>query len=494
MSGSNPLFYMLSDLLGRRPVPGSPGIPDLKSSVFISIITTLAVLFPLVSVQAQDELPSGPVYIVQPGDTMWGISRVFNVSLEDLASYNGIDDPSRLGVGERLVIPGLEGLEGTLVIDTVPFGENLRSLSRRYQIPYDALARLNRYTSPESLAAGAPLVALDRGIDNPILSGGRALLKNGESLLELAIRHDASAWMFGAENNLQGIRDILPGDILHYSNSSDAGPGALPEMIQSLAITPFPVVQGRTMVYKVISSEEMALAGSLSGEDLHFFPSEGGYVALQGIHAMLEPGYYPSVFSGSLEDGTTFEFSQQIYIQDGGYSYDAPLVVNSETVDVENTKPEDFEWFSTVEPVTPDRMWQGVFLSPVPTYLKDCYPSLFGNRRSYNGSAYLYFHTGLDFCGSVGVEIYAPAPGVVVFAESLIVRGNATVIDHGWGVYTAYAHQSEILVEVGDRVEAGQLIGLVGSTGRVTGPHLHWEVIVGGVQVDPLDWLESVYP
>ena len=192
----------------------------------------------------------------------------------------------------------------------------------------------------------------------------------------------------------------------------------------------------------------------------------------------------------SLEDGTSFSFSQKIFIQDGGYPFDPPLVVNSETVDVENTQPEDFEWFATVAPVTPERMWGDVFVPPVPAPLKDCYPSLFGNRRSYNGSAYQFFHTGLDFCGSQGVEIYAPAPGIVVFSEPLIVRGNATVIDHGWGVYTAYAHQSEFLVSVGDRVDAGQLIGLVGATGRVTGPHLHWEVIVGGVQVDPLDWLE----
>lgn len=78
--------------------------------------------------------------------------------------------------------------------------------------------------------------------------------------------------------------------------------------------------------------------------------------------------------------------------------------------------------------------------------------------------------------------------------ESLTVRGNATVIDHGWGVYTAYLHQSEPLVEVGDWVETGDLIGLVGETGRVTGPHLHWEVIVAGVQVDPLQWLERAYP
>ena len=136
----------------------------------------------------------------------------------------------------------------------------------------------------------------------------------------------------------------------------------------------------------------------------------------------------------------------------------------------------------------------GKFQNPVPAYLSECYPSLFGNRRSYNGSGYLYFHTGLDFCGQTGVEIYAPAAGRVVFVGELIVRGNATVIDHGWGVYTGYGHQSEIFVKEGDWVETGDLIGLVGETGRVTGPHLHWEVIVGGVQVDPLQWLGEAFP
>ena len=92
------------------------------------------------------------------------------------------------------------------------------------------------------------------------------------------------------------------------------------------------------------------------------------------------------------------------------------------------------------------------------------------------------------------MNILAPAAGTVVFAGPMTVRGNATMMDHGWGVYTGYLHQSEILVKVGDKVTPGQVIGLVGGTGRVTGPHLHWEVWVGGVQVDPLEWLETVFP
>ena len=69
-----------------------------------------------------------------------------------------------------------------------------------------------------------------------------------------------------------------------------------------------------------------------------------------------------------------------------------------------------------------------------------------------------------------------------------------TFIDHGWGVFTGYLHQSELLVSEGDWVEVGDEIGLVGYTGRVTGPHLHWEVWVGGVPVNPLEWTSTAFP
>jgi len=74
------------------------------------------------------------------------------------------------------------------------------------------------------------------------------------------------------------------------------------------------------------------------------------------------------------------------------------------------------------------------------------------------------------------------------------VRGNTTIIDHGWGVYSGFWHQSKFYVQVGDIVEQGQVIGEVGGTGRVTGPHLHWELWVNGIQVDPYDWLIQAYP
>ncbi len=121
--------------------------------------------------------------------------------------------------------------------------------------------------------------------------------------------------------------------------------------------------------------------------------------------------------------------------------------------------------------------------------------STFGRRRTYNGS-YNYYHTGQDFTvyTANNLNIYAAAPGKVIFSDMLPIKGLFTIIDHGWGVYSGYAHQSESLVSPGQMVSAGDLIGYIGNSGRSVGPHLHWEVWVNGIPVDPLQWIEQSFP
>ena len=99
------------------------------------------------------------------------------------------------------------------------------------------------------------------------------------------------------------------------------------------------------------------------------------------------------------------------------------------------------------------------------------------------------FHLGLDLMGGIGSPIYALADGVVAIAEEMYYEGNHTVIDHGAGIYSRYMHQSEILVRTGQKVKAGELIGKVGDTGMVTGPHLHVGLIIRGIYVDPTSLL-----
>jgi len=100
-------------------------------------------------------------------------------------------------------------------------------------------------------------------------------------------------------------------------------------------------------------------------------------------------------------------------------------------------------------------------------------------------------HAGEDFAVPPGTPVLAPAAGTVVLAEPLFVRGNAVVIDHGRGVYSGYWHMQSLSVKAGDRVSPGEVLGTVGSTGLSTGAHLHWEMRVDGIAVDPLQWVEK---
>jgi murein DD-endopeptidase MepM/ murein hydrolase activator NlpD len=214
------------------------------------------------------------------------------------------------------------------------------------------------------------------------------------------------------------------------------------------------------------------------------------HLALQGIHRLAEPDLYTLSLLAERSDGQVLAFNLTVPIRAGDYGADEPLTVDPATIDPAATEPEQAQVEALVAPVSAERLWDGLWALPS----VGAFRSVYGSLRSYNGGPYNAFHTGVDFSGGDDRPIMAPAPGVVVFTGPLTVRGNATLIDHGWGVYTGYWHQSSILVQAGDRVTVGQVIGYNGDTGRVTGPHLHWEVWVGGVQVNPMAWVERAYP
>ncbi|MEO7964781.1 MAG: M23 family metallopeptidase [Gemmatimonadaceae bacterium] len=132
------------------------------------------------------------------------------------------------------------------------------------------------------------------------------------------------------------------------------------------------------------------------------------------------------------------------------------------------------------------RMWTRPFVAPRASRIT----SRFGGGREFNG-AVTSRHMGTDFTGVRGAEIRATNRGIVRLVDAFFLGGNVVYIDHGEGLVTAYLHQTKQLVSEGDTVERGQVIGRVGSTGRVTGPHLHFIVRYGGISVDPQAFLSS---
>ena len=137
--------------------------------------------------------------------------------------------------------------------------------------------------------------------------------------------------------------------------------------------------------------------------------------------------------------------------------------------------------------VTKKRYWSKPFLMPLNSKIT----SEYGNARIYNGTL-KGFHSGTDFRAPTGTKLNAVNDGVVVVASERYYSGNAVILDHGEGIYSSYSHLSKINVKKGQHIKQGQSLGLSGATGRVTGPHLHFSIIIDSKKIDPLDFIKKI--
>jgi hypothetical protein len=317
-------------------------------------------------------------------------------------------------------------------------------------------------------------------------------VREGEGPLQSALRAGVSPWAAQSLDGPSVRRWRVTGEAgLREEDGAELRAWQAP--LLDLSVSPSPLIQGKTTLLAASLASPVGVRGSIDGVELEFLDGgEGRQIALQGIRALAEYGLVELEIQvqAEVDSDLWWAYRQPLLLEEAGYGQDPPLAVPSETIDPAFTGPEDNLIQSLVSAVTPVRYWDGPFALPS----EGSTTSRFGVLRNYNNTGYLYYHSGLDFSGRTGTPILAPAPGRVVFSGLLQIRGNTTFIDHGWGVYTGYLHQSELQVVAGQRVETGQVIGLVGGTGRATGPHLHWEVWVHGVPVDPLDWVEQEYP
>lgn len=159
-----------------------------------------------------------------------------------------------------------------------------------------------------------------------------------------------------------------------------------------------------------------------------------------------------------------------------------PALVSPPTEALERIAAEKAQAETIYGHFTPIRYWDKPFIQPLDTFIT----SEYGSARTYNGSLKSY-HGGIDFRARTPIPILAANDGIVVLAQERYYSGGTIIIDHGEGIYTCYFHLSQFNIHVGDRVERGQSIALSGATGRITGPHLHFGMMVYGIQTDPLN-------
>ena len=260
----------------------------------------------------------------------------------------------------------------------------------------------------------------------------------------------------------------------------------LPEPL--VYIIPRPARQGDSVLLLVEAPGAQAASMSWQGQAFSLLKHDDRFVGFVGIDANEQIGPHAlgvAVWGPSGEQllwqETVIEISAVEWTVDD-IQIDGPNAALLEPA----IRAEDYaarEPFQST--LTPQLHWLGVFDPPSSGEIT----ALYGEQRSFNGGPISEYHTGIDFGGLTGSSVTAANAGIVSWAGQTRRRGNGLIIDHGAGVYSGYYHLSELLQTPGVVVQQRDLIARMGATGLATGPHLHWEVVVRGVTVNPLPWL-----
>jgi murein DD-endopeptidase MepM/ murein hydrolase activator NlpD len=235
-----------------------------------------------------------------------------------------------------------------------------------------------------------------------------------------------------------------------------------------------------------------SVVGEFGGERLHFHADSAGVLSALAAAPLDSAGSRLLQLDITHADGSRDEREGAVDVQAGEYRMErlsvSPQFGQPPSESVQQRMREEAGRARAVSAASHDtpRMWELPFVAPRESRIT----SGFGHGRMFNNQVQSR-HTGTDFAGAVGAPIRAPARGRVALVDDFYLGGGVIYIDHGAGLVTGYLHLSGKDVQEGDIVEAGQVIGRVGATGRVTGPHLHWIVRYGGHTVDGMSLLAA---
>ncbi len=397
----------------------------------------------VITAAAQTPTPEPPVYEVQPGDTLYRIAERFGTTVEAIVAANGIEDPSRIDVGQKLIIP-------TEQPELVPTAE-------------------------------------------PVPNSRIHPVQSGDLLPALAFRYGTTVWALRQANDVHHLGLLVPPQELRIPPPLVVVTGT--RTLPTVVISPMPPVQGQTALVQVENRSELDLRGWFLGQDLRFHSEAGRYWALVGVGALTPPGAYPVVLKATeASTGDRLSVQQTFTVTEGSFGTYNVVVPEGRTslLDPSLAEAERKKVNAVFAGISDTRLWTGPFGLPLAGDLRTTAP--FGQRRSYNGGPVSSYHAGHDFGADKGTPVLAPMTATIALAEPLQVRGKVVILDHGLGVFTGFWHLSQIEVTAGQVVSKGQVVGLVGNSGLSTGPHLHWEMRVLGVPVDPFQWTRRAFP
>lgn len=255
---------------------------------------------------------------------------------------------------------------------------------------------------------------------------------------------------------------------------------ASPANAQLCSVTPKAVNLGNTL--RITCSADYYKARLNGRETQLHIQSDGKYFGLMPISVEDKAG--PANLTVFAPDD---KFPQTLHVVIRKTVFPSQNVNLAPEIEALHSTPEEMALLKSFkEKISDARSWQDPLAAPV----SGCMTSPFGVKRLHNGKPTGEYHGGVDQRTPAGEPIRAVAAGTVTFAQQFNVLGNAVGIDHGQGLESMYLHMSKLVATPGAQVQRGDVLGYAGSTGRSTGPHLHWVLYVNGINVNPAQWIK----
>jgi murein DD-endopeptidase MepM/ murein hydrolase activator NlpD len=255
---------------------------------------------------------------------------------------------------------------------------------------------------------------------------------------------------------------------------------------------PTELFQGDIVELRIPGTGLTSVEGRMGKAMVPFFSNASGdYTAFVGADLEAKPGLVTVIVKGMTTTGIQRDSQISLLIKPKAFkkeSFSVGAEFDQLSPEVlERIRKDQDEFAGAFMKSGPDPLWRGPFVLPVSSEVS----SPFGYRRIINGAPRAP-HTGVDLRAALGSEVVAANHGRVVLLGDFFFSGNSLVLDHGAGLYTMYFHLSGFKVEMGAAVGKGDVIGLSGMTGRVTGPHLHWGARLNGARIDPFELVNKL--
>ncbi len=366
---------------------------------------------------------------------------------------------------------------------TVQPGDTWLALSLRYQVSVEELRLANPHPNPLRQPTIGDTVRIPPTAAEP--TTGRLLRSENGGLLQLAANLQVNPWQLEHHNGLAHLSRPLFGRAL-FVPGGESAPTEYPSGFHSLELSQIPARPGEALVLRALVGNVEQFNVRLGSAHFDSFVNHPHAVSVGGTGAFFTPGAPELTITSPGQP----IWSQPWRIVPGTWDYDqVTLTGEAAAIDQAAIAAERERLFQIWSVRSEEPQWTTSFQLPINSFLG--ISSTFGARRSYNGGPYSTYHEGLDFSAYAGTPVYAPAAGTVVLAEMLYVRGGAVIIDHGLGIYSGFYHMSEVHAQPGQKVEAGTLLGQVGTTGLSSGNHLHWDLLVAETWVDAAAWRDQ---